>query len=449
MEAHRSVVQQEQPFEWIYLVYMAADNNLDWYAVRDVQEMEAFLGSDQVAIIVLLDRASEGEWSDTRVAQILPDVALNDHTSFSLELDTAVSLGELDMGDPDVLADFVSTYAALGTRVALTMWSHGGGWRSLSSRGIEMSVGEHAMRGKSKSEASSLEGGTSARSISWDDTSESKLYVRELREALESTGVKLDILAFDACFMGMIEVVYELKDVSDYIVASQSRIPGRGLDYAAMIRVLCEFPRIDSRNFGVSILQSYHNRYQSIESAALALVETKHLDNLYDRFNEMLSSESWLPAGNEVERMRHWSDVRSAAGPAVSGTPYIDFGAMLLAIAQHEGFGAEFREKAIEALDAFEIARVGHLRVGASQLSGLTIFFPEDLTLEEDEEYSVAEYTSRNIRFAERSRWPEFIQSYTGSAQTSPAENSSTQVSTDEKKFVEVDDYSLLKRLFD
>ena len=45
-------------------------------------------------------------------------------------------------------------------------------------------------------------------------------------------GADLDVVGFDACLMGMIEVAWALKDDADYFVASQASEPGDGWDYA-------------------------------------------------------------------------------------------------------------------------------------------------------------------------------------------------------------------------
>ena len=65
----------------------------------------------------------------------------------------------------------------------------------------------------------------------------------ELREALEK-GVPLnlntnkralDIVGFDACFMSMFEMAYELRDVAAYMVASQEEVPDLSFPYDTLI----------------------------------------------------------------------------------------------------------------------------------------------------------------------------------------------------------------------
>jgi len=42
---------------------------------------------------------------------------------------------------------------------------------------------------------------------------------------------KLDIMAFDACLMGMVEVAYEFRNLADYFVASMNYVQLNGWDY--------------------------------------------------------------------------------------------------------------------------------------------------------------------------------------------------------------------------
>ena len=65
-------------------------------------------------------------------------------------------------------------------------------------------------------------------------TSESNNYM-ELSDFAEAIPYKLDFIIFDACFMGSVEVCYELKDRADYIVASPAEVVSPGFVYASMM----------------------------------------------------------------------------------------------------------------------------------------------------------------------------------------------------------------------
>ena len=53
----------------------------------------------------------------------------------------------------------------------------------------------------------------------------------EIAEAIDKSGVELDYILFDACFMSNIEAVYDLREAANYIIASPCEIMGKGFPY--------------------------------------------------------------------------------------------------------------------------------------------------------------------------------------------------------------------------
>ncbi|MBO4385866.1 MAG: hypothetical protein J5817_02490, partial [Treponema sp.] len=128
---------------WTFIVYMAADNNLDSAALEDFREIEcADCNSELVKTIVLFDRAqnaieSESSWKGTRLFEI-------DHSSAkskSIQLNSK-ALGikspseEVDMGNPETLISLLNFsrkyYPA--EHYALIIWGHGTGYRFTASK---------------------------------------------------------------------------------------------------------------------------------------------------------------------------------------------------------------------------------------------------------------------------------------------------------------------------
>jgi hypothetical protein len=72
-----------------------------------------------------------------------------------------------------------------------------------------------------------------------DDSFKSKMSIPDIRQAFEeaekSTGVHVDILGFDACLMATGEVADELKNVADYMVASQATEHASGWPYVPLL----------------------------------------------------------------------------------------------------------------------------------------------------------------------------------------------------------------------
>ena len=105
--------------KWTVMIYMAADNNLDRAALRDIAEMASVGSSRNVNIVVQLDRARDQK---TRRLYITKNGGYLK--------DCIETFGETDTGDPKVLEDFiiwaVDRYPARW--YFLILWNHGGGW---------------------------------------------------------------------------------------------------------------------------------------------------------------------------------------------------------------------------------------------------------------------------------------------------------------------------------
>src|SRR5258706_2541539 len=184
--------------EWTVILYEDADDDvLEEDMVYDVNEMEMIGSTPQVNIVVQLDRAEgafagDGDWTGTRRLYITQDNDLNQITSPVVQ-----DLGEADMGNPQTLVDFmtwaIQKYPA--KQYAMVMSDHGGGWT----------------------------GGFS------DEQSGSSLGLAQIADAIDQVqrsmgGQKFEIIGFDACLMGMIEVYGSLYPYSNYTVASEEVI---------------------------------------------------------------------------------------------------------------------------------------------------------------------------------------------------------------------------------
>ena len=56
-------------------------------------------------------------------------------------------------------------------------------------------------------------------------------------ESKTPKGASLDIVGFDACFMSMFEMAYELKGLAKYMVASQEEVPDASFPYDKLVEL--------------------------------------------------------------------------------------------------------------------------------------------------------------------------------------------------------------------
>lgn len=63
-------------------------------------------------------------------------------------------------------------------------------------------------------------------------------------------------MLFDACYMQSVEVIYQLRDRTDYFIGSPTEIPGPGAPYEAVVPALFSQDKPE-----INIAESYYTVY--------------------------------------------------------------------------------------------------------------------------------------------------------------------------------------------
>ena len=229
-------------------------------------EHSDFLGMN---VLVLFDRSEDYDetnenWCDTRLYEVNHD-STNSSSIVSKRLDCP-SLGlsqntstELDMGNYNVLKTFiefaVSNYKA--EQYALIMWGHGTGWRYTATPNL-------------------------GRAVAIDDKSHSYICVKELGLALKEQ--PLCVIGFDTCFGSTFENLYELKDCTQYIVASPGITPASGWDYKTLLQTL------SNSNFSPQDISLAMEQAIRTEKSITKTSELQSLMNELEDFSKALSN---------------------------------------------------------------------------------------------------------------------------------------------------------------
>lgn len=220
---------------WLFLVWMCADNDLEEFADDDLIEMQNT--NPNVSVITLVDGKTILRDS-IRVLDEFGEWQIVEYFD-----------GDFDSGNYIILSYFVSYLKSFfqASNYALIIWDHGSAW-----------IDDY------KSTRS-----YSPQAIAFDKTSNNKITTAELRMALEEAG-GVDLLGMDACLMGSIEVLYELKGVADYVVASSFSEPGTGWNYEFFKQITSTD---DEGAVGRKIVDAYRDYYDgtSWESEGLSL----------------------------------------------------------------------------------------------------------------------------------------------------------------------------------
>ena len=107
--------------------------------------------------------------------------------------------------------------------------------------------------------------------------------ISEIAEGIEKSGVMLDYILFDACFMANIESIYELRNSANYIIASPCEIMGRGFPYERTLPYIFE-DEGHTTNYS-KVAESYYLYYRdeyvgSARCGSIALFDCSQLENL-------------------------------------------------------------------------------------------------------------------------------------------------------------------------
>ncbi len=197
---------------WTIMVFLNGDNDLESYVMHDLNELEMAGSGDGVNIVVQADRAegyatNGGDWTEARRYYISQDDEEKRVNSEIVE-----ELGEVDMGDPAVLSEFL-LWAWEGwpaEHVVVVIWNHGEGWM--------------------------LHDGPMPPGTSWDDSSGNDMSIAEgeLQEGLQPLVDErgpIDVLAFDACNMAAWEVGHAFKDQVLYMAGAETTVDMEGYQY--------------------------------------------------------------------------------------------------------------------------------------------------------------------------------------------------------------------------
>lgn len=299
---------------WTFMVYLDADNNLEPDGINDFLEMAETGSQDGINIVVQMDRragysSAYGDWKDTRRFLINKGT-----TPASTPLK---DMGELNMGDPAVLTDFVSwaMNAYPAEHYALSIWNHGDGWRK------SMMKIDTILASKPKGP-----GESNVKAVASDDTDNDILFMREVQDALTSaraiTGRKLDLIGFDACLMGMTEVAYALRNETSFMTASEELEPGAGWPYNTIMDRLADNPSMTPAALASLIVTSYVDSYSDeVTMAAYDMNQLSALCKSVDDFTAAATG-NWnlLKAARLASRQYH-----PAFDAGAWGTDLIDF----------------------------------------------------------------------------------------------------------------------------
>lgn len=111
-----------------------------------------------------------------------------------------------------------------------------------------------------------------------------KMDVSTLAQGIEGSGIKMQYIAFDACYMANVETAYELRNATNYMIASTSETLAAGWPYAKVWSYLCA----NVPNYS-SIVSTYISYYKNSNSpyGQLAAIDCRQMEGLASIMKEI------------------------------------------------------------------------------------------------------------------------------------------------------------------
>lgn len=164
----------------------------------------------------------------------------------------------------------VKTFAPAG-RYAMTIGCHGMGWLPVAASATTATK-MHSLGQKKHWE---YEGVPMTRYFG-GLSSEYQTNTTTLAEGIARAGMKMEYILFDDCYMSSIEVAYDLKDVTDHLIACPTEIMAYGMPYAEI------GPHLLGKVDYEAICDAFYDFYSSytIPCGTIGVTVTAELDKL-------------------------------------------------------------------------------------------------------------------------------------------------------------------------
>lgn len=198
-------------------------------------------------------------------------------------------------------------------RSGMLISSHGTGWAPENycnhPEQYDFTGGSGIWRTSSQNKitpAPLADGRPEVKSIGVHNVSRTEIIEMDIPDFVAAIPMKLDYIIFDACFMGCIEVAYELKDKCKRAVFSQTEILEDGMDYKTMLSYLFNASGPDLEGFCENYYRYYYNRTNAYQSATISLVDCEQLDPLATICKDIFQTHSYeiskLEGNKNVQR---------------------------------------------------------------------------------------------------------------------------------------------------
>lgn len=204
------------------IVYISAENSLSSFAssnLNDMVEASKQLNNRQKLVV----------FYDDRNASIMPYIAEVKNGEVVKD-EGKVFAEDFYASDPEKMQEILSYImeAYPAKSYALDLWGHASGWFVTND-----TIATTRNMARPKHRAYGIDNGknTSSNSGMW-------INIPTMAKVFSSLPHSFKFIFSDCCFFQCVESAYELKDCTEYIIASPSEVPGEGITYKEVIPLL-------------------------------------------------------------------------------------------------------------------------------------------------------------------------------------------------------------------
>lgn len=272
------IIEKEEPGNNFTLAYMVADNNLDYFAVQDINEMEAGMPKNSPnKLLVYIDRGYNGNPSHPYLMEIIYD------TTAQIVSKLVFTYPEQNSTDSQILEKVLvdsENYLPNHKLKGLVLWSHGNAW--LPS-GVSILTNRDKLLENKNQQKENL-----SKSFGADDVpKKSNMDIKDLAQILKKH--PSEFIIFDACFMSSIEVLYELRQTTNYIIAAPTEILSSGFPYQDITPLLLD-NHPDILEISTQFFNYYNQKSGLLRSASVSVVKTDEIEPLATMIKDFFSS---------------------------------------------------------------------------------------------------------------------------------------------------------------
>ena len=208
------------------------------------------------------------------------------------------------------------------------------------------------------------------RSSGEDNKSNTEIW--DLREALESTNINDDAIIYDAGLMSSVEVAYEIKDVTKYIIASACEILAEGFPYKRIM------PSLIGKTLDLEeVCRSYYdfyasNSYSIKRAGTISLIKCSEMELLADTYKDFLREEYQALSYRNISGVQQYG--RAAKG---MNNMFFDISDFVSTVNETR---SNYFEKVMNDIITYKNATstFTSLIINKDSYSGLSVFIPSE-----------------------------------------------------------------------